>query len=157
MSTGRTALLAVGMLASSIWVGSLVAIAVMSVVARRELDARSRVALFRGVGRAYLYVGTGSLLLAVAVGAVLAWPLSQVGVGVQAEFALSGLLLAVSALGMAQAKRTTVVRRHALDRPNDVAARSAVAAGAKVAGALRGAIAVVTLVMVVLGANLIAW
>jgi hypothetical protein len=155
MFTVRTVLLAVGMVAGSVWVGSLVTIAVVSAVARRELDARSRVALFRGVGRAYQYVGTGSLLVAVAAGLVLAWPLSESGV--RAEFGLSGLLLVVSVVGMAQAKRMTVLRRRALDRPQETVALSAVASGARVAMALRGAITAVTFAMVALGAHLLAW
>ena len=157
MFTARTVLLAVGMLAASVWVGSLVAIAVVSSVARRALDARGRVALFRGVGRAYRYLGTGSLLVAVAVAVVLAWPVSEVDRGVRAELVLSAVLLVVTLAGMAQAKRMTVLRQRSLDRPRETAALAAVATGAKVALVLRGAIGLVTLVMVVLASHLLAW
>jgi hypothetical protein len=157
MFTGRTVLLAVGMVAASVWVGSLVSLVVVSAVARRTLDARSRVVLFRGVGRSYQYVGTGSLLVATAAGLVLAWPLSDVERGVRVEFLLSGLLLLVSVVGMTQAKRMTVLRRLALDHPDQSAAVASVQAGATVALVLRGAIAIVTLAMVILGADLLAW
>jgi hypothetical protein len=150
-------LLAVGILAASVWVGSLVAIAVVSAVARRALDAHGRVALFRGVGRAYRYVGTGSLLVGVAVAVVLAWPVADVDRGVQVELGLSALLLAVTLAGMAQAKRMTVLRQRSLDRPRETAALASVATGARVALALRGAIGLVTLTMVVLASHLLAW
>jgi hypothetical protein len=157
MFTARTVLLAVGILAASVWVGSLVAIAVVSAVARRALDARSRVALFRGVGRAYRYVGTGSLLVGVAVAVVLAWPVPDVDRGVRVELGLSVVLLAVTLAGMAQAKRMTVLRQRSLDRPRETAALASVATGAKVALVLRGAIGLVTLAMVVLASHLLAW
>jgi hypothetical protein len=155
MVTGRVVLVAVGMLAASVWVGSLVSLAVVSAAARRTLDPRSRVALFRTVGRSYQYVGTGSLLLAIALGLVLAWPLSEVSDGVRAELVLSAVLVLVAVLGMAQAKRMTVVRRRALDRPEDAGAAALVRRGARTAGALRGLIAGVTLAMVLVGAHLL--
>lgn len=157
MFIGRMLLLAVVMVAGSVWVGSLVSLVVVSSVARRELDARSRVVLFRGVGRSYQYLGTGSLLVCVAAGLVLAWPLSQVDGRLAALFLLSGVLLAVSVAGMVQAKRMTVRRRGALERPEDAQALLAVRHGAVAATVLRAVIGSVTLVMVLIGAHLLAW
>jgi hypothetical protein len=155
MVTGRVVLVAVAMVAASVWVGSLVSLAVVSAAARRTLDARSRVALFRTVGRSYQWVGTGSLLLAIALGLALAWPLSEAGSGVHAELVLSVVLVAVSVVGMAQAKRMTAIRRRAVERPDDAGAAALVRRGARTAGALRGLIALVTLAMVVVGAHLL--
>jgi hypothetical protein len=155
MFTVRVALLTIGIVAASIWVGSLVSLAVVSTVARRTLDARSFVALFRGVGRSYQYIGTGSLLVAITVGVALAWPPSDVHGGLAVEFALGALLLLVSVAGMVQARRMTVRRRRALDDPEDASAASAVKRGAMAATALRVAIALLTFAMIVEGANLL--
>lgn len=48
----------VDLVAASIWVGSLVCLAVVTAAARRVLDAPSQVTLFRAVGRRYGLVGT---------------------------------------------------------------------------------------------------
>lgn len=155
MFDGRVVLLVIGMVAAAIWVGSLVSLAIVSAAARRALDPRSRVVLFRGVGRSYQYVGTGSLLVAIAVGGVLAWPLSEVHGALAWEFVLSGALVVVSVAGMAQAKRMTVRRRAALEHPDQPGVVASVRNGARVAGMLRGVIAGVTLAMVVVGAHLL--
>jgi hypothetical protein len=155
MFGGRTVLLVIGMLAAATWVGSLVTLAIVSAVARRTLDPRSRVVLFRGVGRLYQFVGTGSLLVAITVGVVLAWPLSELDSALAWEFILSGALVAVSVAGMAQAKRMTVRRRAALEHPDRPDVARSVREGALVAGTLRGLIAAVTFAMVVLAAHLL--
>ena len=54
----RTVLLVVATLAASIWIGSLVCLALVALVARRTLDGPSFVVLFREVGRLYRVVGT---------------------------------------------------------------------------------------------------
>ena len=64
MVTGRTVLIAIEMLAVSIWVGSLVCLALVAKVAREELDDASRVAFFRRIGRLYGVIGTISLVVA---------------------------------------------------------------------------------------------
>jgi hypothetical protein len=155
MLTGRVVLVAVAMLAASVWVGSLVSLAVVSAAARRTLDARSRVALFRTVGRTYQYVGTGSLLLAIGIGLGLGWPVSELDGGLRSELVLGVVLVLVSVLGMAQAKRMTVARRRALEHSEDAGALVLVRRGARTAAALRGLIATVTLAMVLLGADLL--
>jgi hypothetical protein len=155
MSTGRTVLIAVELLATSIWVGSLVCLALVSGVARRELDAASRVALFRGIGRIYGVVGTGALVVAIGAGVALAWPLDDLDSTGVAVLVLAGILVLVTAAGMAQARAMTVRRRRAIAAPQDEHAARAVRRGGKVAGALRGSIALVTLAMLVLSADLL--
>jgi hypothetical protein len=156
MSTGRTVVITVELLAVSIWVGSLVCLALVSAVARRELDPASRVVLFRGIGRIYATVGTGALLVAIAAGAALAWPFDDLGSTGVAVLVLAGVLVLVTAAGMAQARAMTVRRRLALAAPQDERAAEAVRRGGAVAGALRGSIALVTLVILVLVADLLA-
>jgi hypothetical protein len=152
MDAGRTALIALEMLAVSIWVGSLVCLALVAKVAREELDEASRVALFRRIGRLYGVIGTGSLVVAIGAGMAIAWPLSHVGHAGAAIVVLTGALALFTGTGMVQARRMTVRRRRAIEKPEDEHAASAVRRGAALAGALRGSIALLTLVILLLGA-----
>ena len=155
MITGRTVLIAVEMLAASVWVGSLVCLALVSRVARRVLDGPSRVALFRGIGRLYGRVGTGALLVAIAAGVAIAGRPSHWETTVSLAIILSAVLVALTLVGMAQARRMTVQRQRALGAPHDASIASRIGRGAAVAGALRGSIALVTLVILALGAHVI--
>jgi hypothetical protein len=143
------------MLAASVWVGSLVCLAVVSAASRAVLDGSSRVALFRRIGRLYGIIGSSSLVLAIGVGLALAWPPSQVSTTVAILFGLSGCLVLVTVAGMIQARRMTVYRQRLLQAPDDTVAARAVRRGAALAGALRGSIGFVTLVVIVLGAHLL--
>ena len=151
----RTALTAIGMTAASIWVGSLVCLAVVSVAANQALDGRSRVALFRHVGRLYGMVGMGALLIAIGASLALAWPPSDMDAAIAALFTLAGVLVAATFAGMAQARRMTVHRQRLLARPGDRDAIDRVRRGARVASALRGSLALITLAIVVVGAHLL--
>jgi len=153
--TGRMFLIAVGILGASIWVGSLVCLAIVAAAAREALDGQSRVALFRRVGRLYGVVGTGSLLAAIGVGLTLAWPPSQMDGTVVAVFVLAALLVLATIAGMAQARRMTVHRQRRLAAPGDQAAADRVRRGAGVAGALRGSLALITIAIVLIGAHLL--
>ncbi len=153
MVTGRTVLIATEMLAASIWVCSLVCLALVTSVARRVLDGPSRVAFFRAVGRTYGRVGTGALLVAIAAGVAIAGRPSHWETTVSLAIILSVVLVALTLVGMAQAHRMTVRRQRALDAPRDVSIASQISRGAAVAGALRGSIALVTLVILALGAH----
>ena len=155
MSILRTALITIGIVSASVWIGSLVCLAAVSAVARRELTGSARVTLFRGVGRLYRIVGTASLLTTIATGIVLAWPITEVGRTLGVMFWLSGALLVITALGMDQARRMTVARQRLLARPKDEDIAETVRRGAAVAAVLRSAIGVVTFIIVVLGAGLL--
>ena len=152
MVTGRTVLIAVEMLAVSIWVGSLVCLALVAKVAREELDEASRVALFLRIGRQYGIIGTVSLVVAIGAGAAIAWPLSQVGHAGTAIVVLTAVLVLATGTGMVQARRMTVRRRQAIETPENERAARAVRRGAALAGALRGSIALLTLMILLLGA-----
>ncbi len=155
MITGRTVLIAIEMLAASVWVGSLVCLALVSRVARRVLDGPSRVALFRGIGRLYGRVGTGALLVAIAAGVAIAGRPSHWTTTISVAIILSAVLVALTLAGMAQARRMTVQCQRALGAPQDASIASKVARGAAVAGALRGSLALLTLVILALGARAI--
>jgi hypothetical protein len=71
------------------------------------------------------------------------------------EFLLGALLVLATLAGMAQARSMTVKRQRLLAAPNDLDARRAVEMGARIAGVLRGALGVITLAIVLLGAHLL--
>lgn len=142
-------LIAVFMLAASVWVGGYVATAVMARVATTTLQPGDRVTFFRALGRAYLWVEVPALVIALVIGGVLladrGWdPLARV-------IAVVGVVLAAMlAIAIAQARRMTVLRRRALDAPAEQM-NAEVRQGAVWAGVLRALLGVLTLAIVVLG------
>lgn len=153
--TGRMGLIAIGMLGASIWVGSLVCLAVVSVAAKETLDGQSRVALFRRIGRLYGLIGSASLLTAIGAGIVLAWPPADIDGTLAWVFGLAALLVASAAAGMAQARLMTRNRQALLTTPDDRATAELVRRGAALAGALRAWLVLLTLVIVALVAHLL--
>lgn len=149
-----TPLVALQALSASIWVGGLVAILVVARAASATLEPAQRVAFFRALGRSYGIVGSLALLVALASGALLLRGHPWDGLLIAAAIA-AGALLVATGVGMAQARAMTRLRRRALAEPSEtIDAR--VRHGAALAGALRGAIALLTLALVVLGAALVA-
>lgn len=149
-----TPLVALGALAASIWVGGLVAIFVVARAASASLEPAQRVAFFRELGRRYGIVGSIALVVALLCGAALLSGHPWDGLLVATAVAAGALLLATAA-GMAQARAMTRLRRRALAEPSE-AIEARVRRGAALAGALRGAIGLLTLALVVLGAALVA-
>ncbi|MBS1893376.1 MAG: hypothetical protein JST59_18920 [Actinobacteria bacterium] len=145
-------LVAVELVAASIWVGGLVAIFVVARAASATLRPAERIAFFRALGRAYASVGCLALLVAVVGGAILLGDHPWDGLLV-ATAIVTGVLLLALASGMAQARAMTRLRRRALHEPE---LDERVRRGAVLAGALRGTIGVLTLILVVLAAGLIA-
>jgi hypothetical protein len=152
----NTPLVVVELIASCIWVGSLVCLALVANAARTVLDAPGRVALFRVIGRRYGIVGTTSLLVAIGTGLALAWPPSAWSSTIDTAVALAGVLVLATAAGMAQARVMTNVRRRAIGSPEDDDAHRGVRRGRLLAGALRGLMGALTLAIVVLAAQAIS-
>jgi len=144
-------LLVVEALAAATWIGGLVAIFIVARTASATLDPPQRIAFFASLGRTYGIVGSVALLLALAAGAVLLDDHPWDGLLIATAIVAGALLLALAA-GIAQARAMTRLRRRALDTPALV---GQVRRGAAVAAALRGAIALLTLTLVVLGAALV--
>jgi len=65
-------------------------------------------------------------------------------------------LVVISVIGMAQARRMTVLRQSATEHSGDASPRAELARGARRALVLRGLIAPLTLALLVLGAALAA-
>lgn len=138
------------LLATAVWIGGLVAIAVVARVATATLDPAGRVAFFRGLGRAYGVVGTAALGVGYGTGAALVYGRSWDGV-LTATAILATALAVVLTAGVVQARRMTQLRRHALDHPENPVASERVRRGAGRAGALRGLIALLSLALLSLG------
>src|SRR5579884_901170 len=141
----NTPLVAVELLAASIWVGSLVCLAIVASSARRVLEARAQVIFFRAVGRRYGVVGTTALLVAIGCGLVLSWPPSSWSAVTEAAVALSGALVVVSVAAMGQARAMTALRSRATAAPNDAPRTAALRRGRRLASSLRGVMALLTL------------
>jgi hypothetical protein len=152
----NTPLVAVELMAASIWVGSLVCLAIVASSARRVLEARAQVIFFRAVGRRYGIVGTTALLVAIGCGLVLSWPPSSWSAVTEAAVALSGALVVMSVAAMGQARAMTVLRSRATAAPNDAVLTSALRRGRRLASSLRGVMALLTLSTLVLAAQAIA-
>ncbi len=148
-------LITVELLAVSVWVGSLVCLAVVASAARASLDAQARVTFFRALGRRYGIVGDGALAVAIGIGLTMAWPPASWDRLEDAAVALAGALVVATAIGVRQARAMTRLRRHSLANDTDEQIARRVKGGATVASILRGLIALVTLAIVVLAARII--
>jgi uncharacterized membrane protein len=151
--TWNVVLVFVHLLAACVWVGGLVAVAVVARVARRELDAAAGVAFFRSLGRSYGKVGGSALAVAVLTGTAL---LAQRGwdqaAGAAALLALA--LIVATVAGVAQARRMTRLRQRAVREPPDPTMSALIDRGARQALILRTTIGALTLALLTLGAAL---
>ena len=144
------ALVTVEVLAASVWIGGLAAIAVVARCVREHLDPPTRVVFFRSLGRRYLRVGLSALLVAYAAGAGLLATGDWSNVK-SAMVATAAALLLVTITGVVQARALTRLRAAAIAGDprlddHDIERRALRAA------ALRGLIAVASVTLVVLAA-----
>lgn len=149
-----TPVVTIELLAACVWVGSMVCLAVVTSTARRVLDTSNQVALFRAVGRRYSIVGSGSLLISIGAGLWLGWPPSNWSNLTDAAVALAGLLVVATLAGMAQARAMTVLRQRSINTPSDERTARLLVNGRRLAGTLRAFMAVDTLAIVVLAAEI---
>ncbi len=119
-------LVAIELIAASIWVGGMVCLAIIAKAARGVLDESSQVAFFRAVGRRYGIVGTASLLIAIAAGLALAWSPPSWSRIICAAVILAGILVVATVIGMVQARAMTALRRKVIANPKDNSASEAV-------------------------------
>jgi hypothetical protein len=142
----RTITMAALLLSASIWIGSMVCLAVVARSAGRLLAPGDRVALFADVGRTYRVLGTTSLLVATATGVALAGEPADWDLATRVAIGLVVLLVGLSVAGMRQAHRITGLRRSAAGGMPTTELRTA----ARNATALRSSMGVVSVVIVVL-------
>ena len=150
MLATNPALIAAELVAASIWIGGMVRITIVLRVARNAFDESSQAALFRSVGRRYGVVGTASLLVAIAAGVGLSWPPSSWSKTTVAAFALGGALVAITVAGMNQARSMSAQRRTTVASSSNVSTANALRRGRRLANGLRGAMALMTLAIVIL-------
>jgi uncharacterized membrane protein len=148
--TNAAVLTGVLIFTGAVWVGGLIAITVVARVATATLDPAGRVALFRGLGRTYGVIGIAALAVAYGTGAALVYNRDWDGV-LTATLVVAAALALILALGVAQARRMTRLRRYALDHPDDAGVATRVRHGAGRAGALRGVIALLSFALLSLG------
>ena len=145
--------LAMSILAISIWIGGYVAIIVVVRTAAATLDSSSRVAFFRSLGRSYLRVALPALVVALVSGGVLARGL-DCGALLVTTVVVAAMLLVSFAVAVVQARRMTRLRRSLLESPEDKQLSEQVRHGARTAGSLRALLGLLSLALVVLGAFL---
>ena len=145
-------LLAVFVIASSVWVGGFVAIAIVARAATVSLDPQHRVAFFHSLGRSYFWLGAPALLIALATGVVLlrghGWDALLV-----VTVIIAAVLVALLGVAVGQAQKMTQLRRCALGA-DDEELLARMARGGRVAAVLRGVLGLLTLTLIVLGSFL---
>lgn len=146
-------LLAAFILATSVWLGGYVAIAVVARVAAVTLTSAARVALFRALGRTFLRVGVPALVIALGTGAILLHR-HRLDALLAVTVVIAVALVAVLVVAVGQARRMTRLRRRALDWPEDEGLTTLVHRDARVAAALRTLLALLSLTLVILGSVL---
>lgn len=151
--TARAVLLGAFTLASCVWVGGYVAIAVVARSAMRTIEPAQRVAFFRSLGRSYLLVGGPALVVALGTGAALAGKHAWDGTLV-AALVVAVALVASLAVGVAQARRMTRLRAARLAMPADEQLNQRVQRGARAATVLRAGIGLLSLALIAIGALL---
>jgi uncharacterized membrane protein len=151
--TTRAILLGMFTLASGVWVGGYVAIAVVARAASRVLEPAQRVRFFRTLGRSYLLVGASALVVALGTGAGLVSDHTWNGTLVATVVVVAALVVSLG-VGVAQARRMTRVRSAALAAPDDLQLSGQVRQGARAATVLRAVIGLLSLALIALGALL---
>lgn len=137
-------------LATSVWVGGYVAVAVVSRTAAKVLDPANRVSFFRALGQAYLALQAPALIVALGTGFALLSQRPWNGVATAATV-LAAALVVTLAWGVAQARRMGRVRRAALAAPDDARLQDGVRRGARRAALLRAGLGGLSLALIALG------
>ena len=153
------------LIAAAVWAGGLVFLGLAVGAARRTLGDRERIALFRQLGRRFLWVGGVALLLLIATGADMAadrlasfGDLFDTGYGerLTAKLGLVVLVIGLTAFhSFVQGPALSRLREEALERPADAELAATIrrkSAGAGIVSALN---LVATLAILVLAARLV--
>jgi hypothetical protein len=150
VADARPVLVFLALLGGSVWIGGFVAIVVVTRIARAQLERRAQIEFFRALGRRYLVVGNGALVVGLAAGGVLLADHAWDGVVLAALIVAAGVVL-VTAAGIVQARRLSRLRARAM---GDEALAPHVRRRAMQAGMLRGAIGLLSVALLALAAVL---
>lgn len=138
-------------LASGVWIGGFVSLIVFSASSKAALPRPERVALFRQVGHRYLRIAVAAAVLVVIPGVILlvARPFDGLTIAV---LVLATAIVAVTWVGVRQARAMTRMRKAALAHPEgDGAGAAAIERAAHRATLLRAGIGVLSLALFVVG------
>lgn len=142
-------LLGLLLISAAVWLGGWVTLVLVARSTTATLQRHDRVAFFTHFGRRFGIVAAVALIVALVTGGVLlaaaTWTLVSSVLAVAAA-----VLVAVLAVGVAQARRMTRLRRTAIAAPDDHALAARVTAGARRASVLRAGIGAISLLIFVL-------
>lgn len=142
------------LLGACVWVGGLVAIAVVARAARATLEPPARIAFFRALGRSYATVGGAALVIALGSGMALLSDHRWSAMALAAVLVSAALLL-VTAAGVRQARGMTRLRQQAVHEATNPILTERVRRGARRARMLRGAIALLSVALLLITVTLI--
>ena len=137
-------------LASGVWIGGFVALIVFSASSRKTLGRPERIALFRQVGHRYLRIAVAAAVLVVIPGAILLAVRPFDGFTITV-LALVVAIVAVTWIGVRQARAIGRMRKAALTHPDDDTQAAAIDRAAARATLLRAGIGVLSLALFVVG------
>lgn len=136
-------------LAAAVWIGGFATLIVVTRATTRTLAPDTRITFFTALGRSYGLVAGIALVVASAIGAVLLF--SQPWTVLSTAIVVTGVVLVcATVVGVIQARGMTRNRRRSLADPDDCRLLRRVRRGALIAGALRGSIVLLSLVLLAL-------
>lgn len=148
-------LLGLLLISAAIWLGGWVTLVLVARSTTATLQRHDRVAFFKHFGRRFGIVATVALIVALVTGCVLLAAATWTLVSTVLVFA-AAVLVAVLAVGVAQARRMTRLRRASLAAPDDRTLAERVTAGGRRASVLRAGIGAISLLIFVLAIVLVA-
>lgn len=149
-SAADAALSVVLVFATAVWLGGFVTLVIVARTTRRTLEPAQRVALFRGLGRAFGGTAGGALCIGLACGIALLLGTSWSDL-ITTAVVLAGCLVVTTLGGVVQARRMTRLRRAALGDPDNPGVHADVQRGARRATGVRALIGVLSVALVVVG------
>ena len=138
-----------------IWFGGFVAIAVVTTVARGQLEPSDQVSFFRTLGRSYGVIGGVALVVALLSGGILLAGRPWDGMALAAVL-VAAALIGATAAGVVQARGMTRLRERAVSGARDAELDARVRRGAIRAAALRATIGALSIALLAVVAALSA-
>ena len=154
------------LVAAAVWAGGLVTLALVAASARRAVDERERIELFRVVGRRFLVLSLAAAAILALSGAEMAadrlasWsalvdtPYGRTLLAKTVLFAIALTLALTHALAIGP--RTRALRRASLARPGDAELERRLRIATRLGGTVNGLVLALTLAILVLAAELLA-
>ena len=159
------AIRALHLIAAAVWAGGLIFLGVAVGAARKTLDDRERIALFRQLGRRFLVVGGSAMLVLIATGSSLASDRlaafgdlfdTDYGKRLSEKLALVVVVILLTAFhSFVQGPALSRLREQALERPDDTELAAAIRRKSARAGVVSLVNMLATLAILVLAARLV--